>query len=185
MACLGGSIFLLKMLQNVAHAQTGAAYLVGIGGANALTRGAHLVLALLSLVGGIEHAVGGHNEVRLLRNMQALLQRVSALLQRLGLVHEEVGSQHHTIAYNVHLVTLEDARRDAAQHIFLPLKLQCVPGIGASLESGYNIIAGSEHVNYLSLAFVAPLQTQQDVNLSFVHHSCYYLLLFYVCGFFG
>ena len=68
-AGLGCGIFLWEVLQNVAHAQTRAAHLVSVGGADALTRGAHLVLALLRLVGSVEHAVRGHDEVCLLRDV--------------------------------------------------------------------------------------------------------------------
>ena len=184
MAGLGGCIFLLEVLQNITHTQAGAAHLVGIGGADALAGGAHLVLAFLSFVGSIEHTVGGHNEVCLLRDVQALLQWVPALFQCFCLIHEEVGSQHHAVADDIYLVALEDARGNAAQHIFLSLEFQCVPCVGAALETGHHVIAGSEHVDYLSLAFIAPLQSQQDVNLSFVHHFCCYLL-FYVCCSFG
>ena len=106
---LSGSILFREVLQDIAHTETVAAHLVGIGGADALARRTHLVLALLGLVGSIEHTMRRHNQVCFLRNMQSALQLVSALLQRFGLVHKQVGSQHHAVADNVHLATLEDA----------------------------------------------------------------------------
>ena len=109
MTGLGSGVLLREVLEDVAHTQTIAADLVGIGGADALAGGAHLILTLLGLVGGIEHTVGGHDEMRLLGDMQTALQLMATLLKGLGLVHEEVGGEHHTIADNVHLTTLEDA----------------------------------------------------------------------------
>ena len=107
----------------------------------------------------------------ILSRYQALNSSVSALFQCFRLVHEEIGCQNHAVADYVYLVALENARGDAAQHIFLPLELQRVPCVGTTLESGHHVITGSEHVDYLSLSFIAPLQSQQDVNLSFVHRD--------------
>ena len=180
MAGLRSGIFLLEVLEDVAHAQARAAHLVGVRGADALARGAHLVLALLCLVGSVEHAVRGHDEMSLLRDVQALAQRVSALLQRLRLVHEQVRGQHHAVADDVHLVALEDARRDAPQHILLALELQRVASIGATLKTRHHIIARGKHVDHLTLAFVAPLKPQQDVHFSFIHFSIEFFLFFLV-----
>ena len=110
MACFVGSIFLLKIVKNISYTQTVAACLVGVSGANAFARCAHLVLALGCLVGCIEQAVSRHNEVCLFRNVEAVLQTVPAFLQVLCFVHEEVGSQHNAVADDVNLVTLENAR---------------------------------------------------------------------------
>ena len=109
MASLGSSVLLFKVLQNVAHAKSYTAHLVGIGGADALAGGAYFVLAFLGFVGCIKHTVGGHDEVSFLRDVQAVLQFMATLLKSLCLLHEEVGSQHHTVADDIDLLTLENA----------------------------------------------------------------------------
>ena len=184
MTSLGGCIFLGEVLKNVAHAQTVTAHFVSICRTDALAGSAHLVLTFLSLVGSIEHAVSGHNEMSLLRDMQTRLQLMAALFQRLGLFHEEVGSQHHTIADDVHLAPLKDAGGNGAQYILLPLKLKRVTSIRTALKTSHYVILWGQHVDHLSFTFVAPLESQQDVNLSFVH--CFFVLLVvsFFCTFF-
>ena len=108
-ASLVGCIFGFEVVENVADTQTVTTDLVRIGRTNTLARGAYLVLALLSLVGGIKNAMGRHDKMSLLGNMQARLQLMAAGLQSFCLVHEKVGSQNDSITYNVHFATLEDS----------------------------------------------------------------------------
>ena len=82
---------------------------------------------------------------------------MSAALKVFGLCHEEVGGHYNAVADDVDLATLEYSRRDAAEDIFLALKLKCVTGVGAALEPCHHIILGSQNVDYLSFTFVAPL----------------------------
>ena len=171
---LGSSILLLETIEDIAYAQTIAADFVGIGWTNALTRGTHLVLTLLGLVSGIEHAMSRHDEVSLLRDMQTLLQRMTTSLQRFGFVHKQVGSQHHAITDDVDLTALEDTRGYRAQHILLALELECMASVRTALETGYHIILRGQHVDHLTFSFVAPLQTEQDINFTLIH-SCEYL----------
>ena len=65
-ALLGCGIFLGKVAINVAQTQSVAANLVGVSGANAFAGGANLGSALQRLVGCIQLAVGGQNQVYLL-----------------------------------------------------------------------------------------------------------------------
>ena len=174
MTGLGGSILLVEAVQNVTHAQTVTAHLVGIRRTDALTRGANLVLTLCSLIGSVQHTVRGHNQVCLLRDVQTRLQLVAARLQGLCLVHEEVRGKDHTVANDVDLATLENARGHRAQHVLLTLELQRVTSIRTTLETGYHIILRGQHVDHLTFSFIAPLQSQQNVNFSFVH-CCFFL----------
>ena len=80
-----------------------------------------------------------------------------------------------SITDDVHLSTLEDTRGNTAQDIFLPLELQCVTGIWTALETGNHIITRGQHIDHLSFSFIAPLQSEQDVNFTFVH----FFMIFY------
>ena len=177
MACLCSSILLREVLQDITHAQTVTRHFVGICRTDALTRSAYLVLTFLGLVGSVQHAVCRHDEMCLLRDVQTRLQLVAALLQCFCLVHEEVGSQHHAIADDVHLTALEDARGDRAQHVLLAFELQRVTGVGTTLEASHYVILRGQHVDHLTFSFVAPLESQQNVNLSFVHCFCVFLVV--------
>ena len=53
--------------------------------------------------------------------------------------------------------------------------------IGATLKAGNHVILRGQDIDHLSFTFIAPLQTQQDVNLTFVHLS---LAVFVVVFFF-
>jgi hypothetical protein len=44
-------------------------------------------------------------------------------------------------------------------------------GIRATLEAGYNVILWCQYVDHLSFSFVAPLQSEQDVNFTLIHLS--------------
>jgi len=103
--------------------------------------------------------MGRHDQVSLIRDVQARLKLVSALSQLLGLAHKEVGGQHHAIADDIDLATLENSGGNAAEHIFLALKLQGVAGIGSTLKAGYHVIVGREYVYDLTLALISPLKT--------------------------
>ena len=85
---------------------------------------------------------------------------MTTLLQVLGLIHEQVRSQHNAITYNIDLASLEDAGRNATQHILLALEFQGMASIRTSLKACDNIVAWREHVNYFSFSFIAPLQSQ-------------------------
>ncbi len=62
---------------------------------------------------------------------------------------------------------LEHTGGDRPEHIFLAFELKSVSGVRSALESGYHVVVGSEHVNYLAFAFVAPLEAEQYVNFHF------------------
>ena len=69
MTSLGLGVLLREVLEDIAYAQTVTADFIGISRTDALASGTHLVLSLLSLVGSIEHPMGGHNQMSLLRDM--------------------------------------------------------------------------------------------------------------------
>ena len=94
---------------------------------------------------------------------------MAALFQCLGFIHEEIGSQHHTIANDIDLTSLEDTRGDRAQHVLLAFELQRVAGIRTALKTGNNIILRGQHVDHLTFTFIAPLQSQQDINFTLIH----------------
>ena len=151
-------ISLLKTFKDVAHTKTAARDLVSIGRADSLARGAHLLYALGGFLCRVEQAVGRHDEVSLLRDIQARLQFVAAPCQVLRLGHEEVRRQDNTIADYIYFSALEDSRGDAPKHILLSFKLKRVPGIGATLKTGDNIVLRSQHIDNLSFTLVAPLE---------------------------
>ena len=178
MTRLSLSILLLKVLKDVTYTQTVTAYLIRISRANALTRRTNLVLALLSLIGSIEHPVSRHDEMSLLGDMKTGMEIMAACLECLCLVHEEIGSQHHTIADDIHLATLEDTRGNRAQHILLTFELQRMAGIRTTLEACNHIVLRGQHIDHLTFSFITPLQSEQDVNFSFVHNNYLFSLTF-------
>lgn len=170
-ACLECSVFGFESVEDVTHAQTYTCSLVAIGRANALTRGAHLVLALGGLVGAVEHTMGGENQMGALADVQTLGQLIASCLQLVGFCHEEVGGNHATIADDVHLALVEDAGGNGTEHEFLAIEDDGVAGIGAASKTGYHVVTRGEIVDHFAFAFVAENDTQKGIHFSF-SHSC-------------
>ena len=154
-ACLECLVLLLEVVLDVANAQTDTAGLVAICGANALTGGANLVLALGGLVGAVEHTVCGQDEVCAAADVQTALEVVAGAFQFHGLGHEEVGGNDTTVADDVQLALVEDARGDAAEHELLAFEDDGVSGIGTTGKSCHNVVAWGEYVYNLTFSFVA------------------------------
>ena len=66
-----GTVFFFEAVEDVAHAEADAGGLVAVSRADAFAGGANLALALGGLIGTVEHAVGGQDEVGALADVQA------------------------------------------------------------------------------------------------------------------
>ena len=154
-----GCVFLFEIQQNIAHTNTHAANLIGVGRTDALACCSHFVLTLGRLVCGVEQTVGRQNQVRLLRYVKAFGKVVSRLRKCLGFSLEQRRVEHYSVAYDVHLVALENSRRNRAQNIFFTIEFERVPCIGSALETSYHIVFGGEHVNNFTFSLVAPLKS--------------------------
>ena len=158
-ALLGSGIFSCKIVENITHTQSVAAYLVGISRSDTLAGGANLSITLQLLVCSIEQAVSRHNQVSLLRNLQDTLNVHTTLLKRLCLFAEQHRVEHHAISYNVDLSMLENARGNRAEHILMSLKFERMTGIRAALEACHHIISRCEDIYNLAFALITPLQS--------------------------
>ena len=65
---------------------------------------------------------------------------MTGLFQLFRFIHKQVGSKHHSVSDNIDFTTLENARGNASQHIFLPFELQSMSRIRASLKTSNDII---------------------------------------------
>ncbi len=167
MAVTCGGIFLLEILLRVTEAQSVAACLVSVCRADTLTRSADFAFTLGILVGGIEHAVCGHDQVSLARQPQHLAQIHPALGKLLSLISEEDRIEHHSVAYYIDLAMLKHTRGDRAEHILLPVKFERMSGVGATLKARYRVITGGEHVHHLTFSLVAPLKAEQNIDFHY------------------
>ena len=173
-ARLGRSVDAFEIgTQQIPYAHAVAAYLVGIGGTDALARRADLGAALGRLVRGVEHAVRGQDQVGLLRNAELFGQVMAAGSQRFGLLAEKHRVDHHAVADDVGLAALENARRNRAEHVFLAVEFQRVTGIGTALEAGHHLVTRRQHVHNLPFALVTPLQAEDNVNFFHCIRFCF------------
>ena len=115
----------------------------------------------------------------LLRDMQTSMQIMTTCLKCLCLLHKEIGRQNDTITDDIHLSTLEDTRGNRTKHILLTFELKGMTSIRTTLEACYYIVLGGQYINHLTFSFVAPLQTQQDINFTFVHNALLFCLSFF------
>ncbi len=162
-------VLLFETIEDVAYAKTHAGSLVAISRTDALTRGAHFVLALGSFVSAVEHAVGRKDEVSALADVKTLGELVASGFELMSLSHEEVGSNDATITYDVHLTLVEYARGNGTQHEFLTVEDNGVAGVGATGETCYHVVTGGEIVHHLALAFIAENDAEQGIYFSFSH----------------
>ena len=153
MSSLVGSILLLEIVEDIAYAETGTAHLICISRTDTLTGSTHLVLTLRSLDSSIEHTMSRHDEMSLLRDEETTLEVVTALLQILSFAHEEVWSQDYAITNDVHLTTLEDTRRDRAEHILLAFELEGMTCVRTTLETSNDIILRGDHIRLTQTEF--------------------------------
>ncbi len=141
MASLVCGIFFFEIIKDVPYPQSVATDFIGICWSDAFTSCSHLVFAFRCFYGSIEQAVSGHDEMSFLRDVQPFTQVVPAFFKFLGFSHKQVWCKHNTVAYDVYLPSLKDAGRNTSQHIFLPLELECVTGIGTTLKTCNHIVA--------------------------------------------
>ncbi len=178
-----GDAYVLEFLQfetfaevefeDVAHAQTGTGYLVGVGRTDAFQRGAYFFVAFGLFVGGVEQTVCGQYQVRFLGDEQVFGGIHIFLPQSFNLAFEYNGVYQHSVAYDVFLVGMENSRGYYVQHVFYSVELEGVSGVGAALKTCNNIVVWRKHVNHFSFSFVAPLQAQQYINFT---HKCLFVL---------
>jgi hypothetical protein len=117
--------------------------------------------------GGIEPAMCGQNKMSLPGNQQAAVEHYLAGFERAQFFLEYDGIENHPISNQVNQIFAENTRRNSMQDVFITAELQGVTGIWASLKAGNHIVTGSEIVNNFAFPFVAPLQTEDNIN--FVH----------------
>ena len=160
MTGLESLVFSLEIGQlHISHAETVAAHLVGVAGADARLGGADLALTGGRLIGGIQQTVGGQDYVGLASDNEPLGHRDTRSLQFSALLYESYRVEHHAVAYDIDRSLAEDTRRDRAQHIALVVEMERMAGVGTSLETSYCVIFLGQHINYLSLALISPLES--------------------------
>ena len=165
-AFLEALVLLNEIVEDIANAQSHTCCLVGIGGADSLAGGSHLVLALGGLIGTVEHTVGRKDKVCTAADVQTLRQAVACSLQFVGFLHEEVRCNDAAVAYDVQLTLVENAGGNAAEHEFLAFKNNGMSGIGATGKTGDHIIARSKIVDDLAFSFVAENDAEQGIDFS-------------------
>ena len=88
-------------VEQVLDADADARGLVGVGRPDAAARRADLQRAEVHLGGLVEHAVPGHDEVRVARDAQAR-GRAAARLELVELLAQHLGIEHHAVAEHAH-----------------------------------------------------------------------------------
>ena len=153
--------------QHVADTHARTTYLVRIGRADTLSGRTDTGAAFGRLLRGVEHPVSRQDQVCLLGNLQAPLQIVAALGQRRSLLAEKNRVEDHPVADDVGFTALENTRRNRAQDVFFAVEFQRMTRIGTALKTRNRLITGSQHIDNLAFALIAPLQAEYDVN--FIH----------------
>ena len=108
--------------------------------------------------------MGGGDEVRTSTD-EEIWPWIHARFEQLGdfpLENDRVND--HAIAHNIFGSGAKYATRNGVKHVLFAVKNEGVPGIGASLKAGDDVIFRGEDIDNFAFAFVSPLQAQEHVN---------------------
>ena len=172
-------IFLGEVIQDISYAQSCTACFLAICGADALSCGAHFVLAFSCFIGTVKHTVGGQDEVSTLADVKSALEVIAGRFQFVGFCRKQVGRYHASIANDIQFALVEDSRGNASQHEFLSFKDDSVSRIRTTCKACHYIIAWCEDIHYLSLALISEYDSQQGIYFSFSHGSAYLSVLLF------
>ena len=140
---------------DVTYAQTCAACLVAVCGANALARSTNLVLAFGCLVCTIQNAVRGQDEVCAAADVQTVLQVIAGTLQFLCFCHEQVRCNNASVTDDVQLSFVKNTGWYRTEDKFLSFKDNRVTCVGTTCETCNHVVLRCEHINDLTFAFIA------------------------------
>ena len=134
--------------------------LVGICRTDSLACSADFTCAHLSLAGSVEQTVSWHDEMSLLGYAEYVVEVYAVGFELSGLLAEEHWVEHNAVADNICNGPFgENARGNGAEHMLVSVEFKGVARIRTALETSYYIIIGSENIDNLAFALVAPLET--------------------------
>ena len=113
--------------------------------------------------------MGGQDEVGAATDVKPICDAVARGFQFVRLGHEEIRGNDAAVADEIQFAGVEYARGDGAEHKFVPVEDDGVPGIGAAGEARHQIVARSEIIDDLAFAFVAEHDAEQGIYLTFCH----------------
>ena len=173
MTSLQSCIFGFETFHDITHTKARTARFLAVGGADSLAGCAYFVLAFGCFVSAVEHTVGRKDKMSAVADVKTAAQVVTGSLQLAGLIHKEIRGYHAPIANDIQFALIKDSRWNTAKNELLSFEDNRMSGIGAACETGYDIIARSEHIHDFSFAFVSKNYTEQGIYLSSVRLRCY------------
>jgi hypothetical protein len=152
-------------VEHVFEAQAAAGGLIGIGGADAAPGGADLRGAAGALLGRIQGAVSGGDEMGGVGEAQAGGGQVDAGgAQGLDLLKEGGGVDDQAAADHADGVRVDHAGGDEVQLECLPAGGDGVAGVVSAVVAGDDVSLGGKQVDDAALAFIAPLGANDDIE---------------------
>ena len=150
-----------RRVGDVAGPQADAPGLVGVGRADALQRGADLVVAAHRLGDGVVGLVPREDQVGPARDLQPGA-RHAAGLEGVDLGEQRRQVDDDAVADDRHDVVVEDAARDQLQGVAVAADDDGVPGVVATLVAHDVAVLLGQQVDDLGLALVTPLGADDD-----------------------
>ena len=110
----------------------------------------------------VDELVIRQHEVRAIAHIEAACDVDAVLDELVDLGEERVGVEDDAVADRAAHAGMQNAARDLVQHERLVADVHRVSGVRAALIAHDPVGALGEHVDELSLAFVAPLRSDDD-----------------------
>ncbi len=148
-------------IEHVSGAQSHAASLVGVGGADPLQRRADLVVAANRLGDRVVGLVPGEDQVCVARHLETRARDATAL-ERVELVEEGRHVDDDTVRDHRGDVVVQNARRDQLQRVPLAVDDDRVPRVVPALVAHDVGVFLRQQVDDLGFALVTPLGSDDD-----------------------
>ena len=149
------------LVEHVLHAQAGAVHLVHVAGTDAALSGADEVLAEVLLVGAVEVAVVGHDDVRVARDAQALAAEALGL-EGVDLLEDDRRVDDAAVADDRQGVLVDNAGGNLVKSQLVAVGDDRVTGVSTAAVAADDIEVTRDEVGDLTLALVAPLGTHKN-----------------------
>ena len=105
----------------------------------------------------------GKDEVGALGDDQLAGNASHHLLDGFNLFQQNHGINDHAVTNHVHSAFAENTGGNRVKHKMVTAKDQGMTGIGTTLETGYHLVGGSEHIHYFAFTLVAPLEAEYHI----------------------
>ena len=162
MAGLCCGVFLIEVVENVAYTEAVARCFVCVGRADAFSCGTDFCIALARSFAASSKRCVGRIRWAFFDSFNDFFKSMPLSQSASASSRKSTGSS--TTPFPIRFVSFWNTPDGMERSTYFCRRIQGCDRRWPSLEAGHGVVAGCEHIHYLSFSFVAPLQAEQNVN---------------------